>query len=323
MPKKSYSRERSSQLPQFTRAHRASGQHARRRSTSRLAVAHLRVVDADVLRGAGERVALIDRDLAVRIAPVRMRLLDYFRLLRSRVLGDSVATRSTLASALALTSAAFAFLTHTSWRWPSKKRPSPCRACTAHRRLSLSVRKANGTQAIANGLFAGARLRSCPLRGESCPLASAKGGRRFDGQLRRCAAGRNLSKAQAEECPTAQTLSLLIRSLILGSFAGAHRSPASRRWVLDMPRHNPMYDEQLDTLASPPNAVPSWEREAMVPKVQSVDGCLPREVRRQIDERAQSLCVLVRPPPSRRPRHVAAQLNAPVYVRRTDCSRLP
>ena len=55
-------------------------------SNSGLAVLHLCGVDACVLRGASERVALLDRYLVVRVALIRARFLAGFDLLRRGVL---------------------------------------------------------------------------------------------------------------------------------------------------------------------------------------------------------------------------------------------
>src|SRR6186997_2430078 len=65
---------------------RNAGDRRRFAPDSGLAVMHLCAVDACVLRGASERVALLDRDLVVGVALIRARFLAGFGLLRRGVL---------------------------------------------------------------------------------------------------------------------------------------------------------------------------------------------------------------------------------------------
>ena len=78
---------------------------------------------------------------------------------------------------------------------------------------------------------------------------------------------------------------------------------------MDMPKHNPMNDEQSTKPAESLSSFPSWDREALILKIQIIDSCTRREARRQVDEMAHSLI-----------RHLEDPPTVPVYVRyRTEC----
>jgi len=63
----------------------------------------------------------------------------------------------------------------------------------------------------------------------------------------------------------------------------------------DMLKDNQIHEEMSATLADTPNTIPSWDREALALKFQSIDGCTLGEARRQIDEMAQSFSQSARP----------------------------
>jgi hypothetical protein len=81
---------------------------------------------------------------------------------------------------------------------------------------------------------------------------------------------------------------------------------------MDMLKHDPMYDESSAKPANACSSFPSWDREALILKIQNTDSCGHREAGRQVDEMAQCLIRLLKAPPT-----------AAVYVRhRADCSRI-
>jgi hypothetical protein len=92
---------------------------------------------------------------------------------------------------------------------------------------------------------------------------------------------------------------------------------------MDIQKHDPMYHEQSFRLADAPNSVPSWDREALILKIQIIDSCTRTEARRQVNDMAVGFSQLAGPPFSSRPRDREATPTAPVYVRyRTDYSKL-
>jgi hypothetical protein len=77
-------------------------------------------------------------------------------------------------------------------------------------------------------------------------------------------------------------------------------------------KHDPMYDERSTKVADAAKSCPTWDREALILKIQIIDSCTRREAGRQVDQMAHSFIHHLEDPPT-----------APVYVRhRTECSRL-